>query len=165
MNAIEEVTNYPDEDPEKTLSAIDSLVMQDNKSYIDNFIVIFDKTQNNSIRNSLALVLSDWNVSDVVPIIIKFIKEGSKDQIGTLVYALSNFHYEMYLNDILSVLETGNFEAKEMVIQLLENLPDSVDDSILSNARKTLTDLIIRNVDPEVDRYLIYASELLEEYN
>lgn len=93
------------------------------------------KTDDNRLRNSIAIALSDIGNERVVEPIVEMINNtktlGNR---GSLLYALEPFDCSLHLETLVKHLVTGNFEVQMNSYQLIEeNIHSSISDEVLLN--------------------------------
>ncbi|MFG3454423.1 HEAT repeat domain-containing protein [Stutzerimonas stutzeri] len=90
-------------------------------------IIIQDlESSNSSIRNKAALDLMDMQAEGAVEPLLKAIsKPENVNHRGTLVYALTAFNCEQYLEVIVDLALTGNYEVAAEACSIISELKSS----------------------------------------
>jgi hypothetical protein len=98
-------------------------ISEQNKEVLwPQLVPILAQTENTEIRDKIALTIRDWKIKEAVPILFELIKKPSlHNQRGTLLYALQVFDCKEYIFELVGVIGTGNYEAREMALQILES--------------------------------------------
>jgi HEAT repeat protein len=157
------VENNPNSD--EVLSIIENIDVLKDNSIIEDLLKLLKVTQNDNIRNSTVIILANWHEEKVVPVILELLDlDSTKNNRGTLLYALSYFEYASFLPTIIKQLCDGNEEVMEMTIQLLEKLPDSMQEHILNESLNIIKECQSQNTQDIRSKYLEYALEIIEDY-
>jgi HEAT repeat protein len=84
-------------------------------------------TDNNVLRNCIAIALADIECEDAVKLIVSLLHDPkTSESRGTLLYALSNFNYLNYIDDIIELLFSNNFEVSRESFMLIEKIKDDI---------------------------------------
>lgn len=146
------------QDSNKILAEIDQLVENDNRLSTDAMLTLLSTTTDSSVRNAVAVALSDWKEEKAIPILLNLLEqESTKHNRGTLIYSLQSYDAESFLPIIAQQVCAGNFEVKENALQIFIDLPDELDQDKLNESLNILKEY------PEKDEYVIQATEILEE--
>ncbi len=123
-----------------------------------------EKTDCADHRNTVAIALADMKCQKSVPILVKLAKKYScTNSYATLLYALSLLDCREYISDIFSLIYDGNFEARHIVFDILNNNLYCLSD----NAKHQMSENIKRYLQDCNDKYelLVSALELLDNTN
>ncbi|KAA0966403.1 HEAT repeat domain-containing protein [Sporosarcina sp. ANT_H38] len=97
-------------------------------------IEYLQRTENASLRNSIALTLSDIGSEEVVQPLIDVINDPKTlGYRGTLLYALEPFDCSAHVETLIYHLINGNFEVQAQAYQLIESIKGEIADEILLN--------------------------------
>jgi HEAT repeat protein len=97
--------------------------MRDLQSLISDL-----ESRNVALRNSAALQLMDiGDAAAVAPLLNAIDNPENVNHRGTLVYALSAFDCEPYVEALVDLSLTGNFEVSASAFSIIENLEMSKD--------------------------------------
>lgn len=84
-------------------------------------------TDNNILRNEIAIALSDIGCHEAVEPIIKMIKSAKTiGNRGTLLYALESFDNASHIEMIVDLLYEDNFEVSRQALILIERMINDV---------------------------------------
>lgn len=98
-------------------------------SYLNTLITHLKSTENNILRNDIALTLSDIGDNIAVePLIEVLVHPKTKGSRGTLLYALENLDYISHIEIITGFIGDDSLEASMQSLLLLENVVDSLSD-------------------------------------
>lgn len=96
---------------------------------MDTLIKHLQSTENNKLRNEIALALSDIGHNAAVePIIEVLVRPKTKGSRGTLLYALENLEYFSHIETITGFIGDDTFEASLQSLLLLEHVIDNLSD-------------------------------------
>ncbi len=113
----------------KIMNHAEKLDNFEKKECIKSLLELLESTDSGTERNTIALVLSDLRCNDAVPILIELIKKKkTRNNRGTLLYALQPLEYREHLDVIVVNLVHGNFECSRMAYNLIASVIDDVDD-------------------------------------
>jgi HEAT repeat protein len=128
------------------------------KEAIPLLIEYLKSTENNILRNSIALTLSDIGSEEAVEPLIDMINHPKTLGVrGTLIYALKPFDCSGHLETLVFHLITGNFEVQAEAYQLIETINSEVSDEVL------LKSIIkVRDALNEIERQHQILSDTLE---
>ena len=122
------------------------------------------------IRDAAAMSLGDLQANEVVPKIIDLIQlPENENNRGSLIYALQSFDVKDYFLLFTDLIISGNFEVREMAIELIENCIEKIELSIRLQALKKLNDaknLYPKNqevYDTNAIKYIDYEIELITD--
>jgi HEAT repeat protein len=122
------------------------------------------------IRDAAAMSLGELQANEVVPKIIDLIQRPeNENNRGSLIYALRSFDIKDFFLLFTDLVINGNFEVREMAIDLIENCIEKIESSILLQALKKLNDAkSIYSEDQEVNdtnaiKYIDYEIELITD--
>lgn len=143
-----------------TKKEIDKII-EDTENNFNSLIGSLPNIDDTSLLNEVVLYLGDRKVQRGLPEIIKLIKnEKFINQRGSFLYAIRELDCSKYLIGLLEILKVGNFECKEMVILILENIEvNELDRNILNEARKFLQST---EITEENQNYVDYIMEVLK---
>src|SRR4051812_29156903 len=120
------------------------------------------------IRDAAAMSLGDLQANEVVPKIIDLIQRPeNENNRGSLIYALQGFDVKDFFLLFTDLVISGNFEVREMAIDLIENCIEKIESSIRLQALKKLNDaknLYTDNQevnDTNAIKYIDYEIELI----
>jgi HEAT repeat protein len=120
------------------------------------------------IRDAAAMSLGDLKANEVVPKIIDLIQQPeNENNRGSLIYALQSFDVRDFFLLFTDLIISGNFEVREMAIDLIENSIEKTEPSILLQALKKLNaakNLYSENQevnDTSAIKYIDYEIELI----
>ncbi|WP_270170244.1 HEAT repeat domain-containing protein [Paenibacillus sp. SYP-B4298] len=98
-------------------------------SYMNTLIMHLKSTENNKLRNDIALALSDLGDRIAVePLIEVLVHPKTKGSRGTLLYALENLDYRSHIETITGFIGEDTLEASMQSLLLLENIVDCLSD-------------------------------------
>src|SRR3989339_194362 len=101
-----------DNNIEKSLKLIENIGDEKNELALPSLLEILETTDNNIIRNQVALALSDIGNSSAVDLIIKMILSPKTQRSrGTLMYSLRNLEYTDHLKLFITLLSDRSFEV------------------------------------------------------
>lgn len=121
---------------EDVKSVLEEAVKNKNENAIPLLIEYLKSTDNNRLRNLIAITLSDIGNKDIVKPLIDMINDpktlGSR---GTLLYALKSFDCSDHLETLIYHLLTGNYEVQMESYELIkENIYSQISDEVLLNS-------------------------------
>lgn len=101
-------------------------------------------TDDNSVRNTIALLLSDLKSNDAIEPLIQLIKTPSlKDARATLIYALQNLDCPNRIVELFDILYDGNYESRCNLSTLLEEKVNEMDTQDVKTCKNNLKEHII----------------------
>ena len=100
-------------------------------------------TDNNNLRNAIAIALSDIGNNEAIEPIINMLKSpktvGSR---GTLLYALGNFNCSPYAELIVDLLFDDSFEVSRQSLLLLESIAEAIPNDLKQKCIQKIIDKI-----------------------
>ena len=130
MNINKLVENIENNRVDEAIYMISKMGRDKIHEAIPTLIKYLKKTNNNKLRNAIAIALSDIGNPIALKPLIEMIKdtktEGNR---GTLLYALESFDYSEHIELLVDLLSEDNFEVSRQSLMLIEPivkyLPDS----------------------------------------
>ncbi|HAC26033.1 MAG TPA: hypothetical protein DCE81_14055 [Cytophagales bacterium] len=115
--------------------ALEFIRQNPKKTAIRHLIRRLKITRSADVRNSIALVLSDLKAQVAVPALITAIKDPANvGQTGTLMFALQQLDCEKFFMDFIDVLIHGNYENREMALNLIEKYHKKVKRKVVAQS-------------------------------
>ncbi len=126
-------------------------------------------SSNQFIRDAAAMTLGDLHANEAVPKIIELIQQPeNENNRGSLIYALHSFEVEHFFLLFTELIINGNFEVREMAIDLIEKCIEKTEPKIrlealgkLSDAKRHFSENLDLN-DTSAIKYIDYEIELIE---
>lgn len=130
----------------EAIELIEEIARNNNKEYITLLINYLEKTDNDNIRNSIALALSDMGCTDIIEPIIKLLQDPKTlGKRGSLLAALEPFNYSSCVEMLISFIYEGNFEVSrksfELVKAIIKDIPDDIKLKGLRKIKKEIDEL------------------------
>jgi len=149
-----------DNNIEKSLKLIENIGDEKNELALPSLLEILETTDNNIIRNQVALALSDIGNSSAVDLIIKMILSPKTQRSrGTLMYSLRNLEYTDHLKLFITLLSDRSFEVSREAFTLLEsnckNISNTYKTELLHLIQEEL-ELVNDRLDLLNDAYELY---------
>jgi HEAT repeat protein len=123
--------NIKNNDIDKAISIITDIGEKKYKEAVPILIKYLEKTDNNKLRNKIAIALSDIGCSEAVEPIINMIKSpktiGNR---GTLLYALELLDYSSHIEFLINLLYDDNFEVSRHSLILIERIIKDIPNEI-----------------------------------
>lgn len=145
MNLSELEESIKNNNIDKALKIIADIGVKKYKEACPILMKYFEITNNNILRNEIAIALSDIGYSEAVEPIINMIRNpktiGSR---GTLLYSLESFDYSSYIELLVDLLYDDNFEVSRQAFILIEN--------IIKNLSDETKQKCINNIQDEIDK-------------
>ncbi|MFC4101352.1 HEAT repeat domain-containing protein [Paenibacillus xanthanilyticus] len=121
------------------IAIIQSIGEMKDSSQLNTLIKHLRLTDNSSLRNEIALALSDIGHNTAVePIIEVLVHPKTKGNRGTLLYALENLDYISHIVTIAGFIGDDSFEAGIQLLLLLENVIDQLSEEEKERCRKMI---------------------------
>lgn len=121
------------------------------KEAVPILIENLEKTENNKLRNKIAIALSDIGCSEAVEPIIKMINSpkiiGNR---GTLLYALESLDYSSHTEFLVDLLYNDNFEVSRQSLILIEQIIKDIPNEIKEKYIMKLSTKI-HNLEEKID--------------
>jgi HEAT repeat protein len=116
------------------------------KDAVPILIKYLKKTNNNKLRNEIAIALSDIGNPIAVKPLIDMIKHTkTKGNRGTLLYALESFDYSEHIELLVDLLNEDSFEVSRQSLMLIEplvkHLPDSIKQKYMIKIKNKILNL------------------------
>jgi hypothetical protein len=166
---IEEIINDIKSSNEDIARAAIFKVGEKKINEIKPLLVELLDSPNPFIRDAAAISLGDLQANEVVPKIIELIQlPENENNRGSLIYALQSFETKDFFLLFTDLIIYGNFEVREMAIDLIENCVEKVELSTrlqalkkLNEAKKIYPETVEIN-DTSVINYINYEIELID---
>ncbi|MFI2858463.1 HEAT repeat domain-containing protein [Paenibacillus sp. JSM ZJ436] len=130
-----------------------------DESYLEVLLNNLKATDNNILRNEIAIALSDIGNEKAVDILIGvLIHPKTTGSRGTLLYALENFDYTAHIFTIAGFIGSSSLEVSMQAFLLLEYVIDELSDKQKEQC-KSILESTFKNTENEI---LKEALELLE---
>jgi HEAT repeat protein len=101
------------------------------------------ETESGILRNEIALILSDYNVEEVVSLIIELLQSPKTiGYRGSLVGALEPFDYKPYSKLLLELMLNDNYEVRRRSFTLLEPILEELSESEKDHFTKSINSKI-----------------------
>lgn len=143
---------------EQISDKLEVIVADDNRTATGELLDLLESVQDGGIRNSIAIALSDWQEERAVPILLRLLRSNAtKNNRGTLIYALQAYDCVPYLPQIAQQICEGNFEVKENAIQIFIDLPEQITEQALDESLQVL------DACQSKDDYVDHAIRILKE--
>lgn len=118
-------------------------------------------TNNNILRNAIAIALSDIGEVEAIEPLISMIKNPkTKGDRGTLVYALGAFDYSPYIELLVDLIKGENFEVSRQSLYLIKSIIKEIPKEIRQRCA-----LNIKNEINELQGKIDFLSESLNVLN
>ncbi len=130
LNILEE--SIENNDFEHALSIIAEIGRNKYKEAVPVLIKYLQSTDNNTLRNEIAMALSDIGSAEAVEPIVNMIRNPkTMGNRGTLLYALEAFDYSEYLELFIDLLlNEDNFEVSRQALLLVESIVKDIPNEI-----------------------------------
>lgn len=147
-------------DIDNALVMIEDIGEAKSKEALPILIKYLQSTDNNILRNKIALALSDIGSHEAIEPLISMLSSsktiGSR---GTLLYALEPLDYSSHIELIMKLLFEENFEVSRHSLILIESMIKEIDDGIKNKYRveiRTHIDSLYDKID-----FLLEALDVL----
>jgi len=130
------------------------------KEAVPVLIKNLEKTENNKLRNKIAIALSDIGCYEAVEPIINMIKSpktiGNR---GTLLYVLESLDYSSHIEFLVDLLYDDNFEVSRHSLVLIEQIIKDIPNEIKEQYK-----MKIRNKIDNLEEKIDFLSESLDVF-
>lgn len=114
---------------EKASEAIENLSPEETLDIADFLHSQLRETNNNILRNVIALALADCRYQQAAKSLIELIQhKKTKNSRGTLLYALGYLDYEESIEELLPLLADRSYEVSRETYNLLEPYLNNLDE-------------------------------------
>ena len=145
---------------DKAMSIIADIGANKCKEATPILIKYLQSTDDNSLRNEIAIALSDIGCPEAVEPIINMIKSpktvGNR---GTLLFALVSFDYSSHIMLLVDLLFDDNFEVSRQSFVLIESIVNDLPDEI-----KQICTMKIRNKLEDLQDKIDFLTESLNVF-
>lgn len=144
MNTLEELIQ--NNNLNEAVDLIEEIARNNKKEYVTSLVKHLENTDNDNLRNSIALALSDMRCTEVIEPIVKLLQDPKTlGKRGSLLAALEPFDYSSYVEMLISFIYEGNFEvsrkAFELVKAIIKDIPDDIKLQGLRKMKKEIDEL------------------------
>ena len=116
-------------DLQRAIAAARELASRREASAVPHMLRILQDTDNASVRDALALALSDLKEPAAFDAIVALVKsDRTMGHRGTLLYALGAYDCAPILPLLVSLVIEGNYEVSRQALALIEGIDTEVDD-------------------------------------
>ncbi|WP_440110735.1 HEAT repeat domain-containing protein [Paenibacillus sp. QZ-Y1] len=144
---------------EEAIEIIKLIGENKDESYLEVLLEHLKATDNNILRNEIALTLSDIGNEKAVNILIELlIHPNTIGSRGTLLYALENLDYTAHISTIAGFIGASSLEVSMQAFLLLEYIVDELSHNQKEQC-KSILESNFKNTDNEI---LKEALELLK---
>ena len=106
---------------EEALKIIETFGNEKNDLALPILLELFETTDNNIVRNQIALALSDiGNTVAIEPLIKMILNPKTQKSRGTLLYSLKSFECSHHLSLFIKLLSDRSFEVSREAFSLIE---------------------------------------------
>ncbi|MBK8656495.1 MAG: HEAT repeat domain-containing protein [Haliscomenobacter sp.] len=116
-------------DPEKVIAAAEELRIRKSDSGIELLLSLLKITDNNNVRNAVALTLADLKEERAFQILHQLLlNDSTAKSRGTLLYAISVFDCTSIFPLLIDFVIEGNFEVSRQAFSILEQMELEIDE-------------------------------------
>jgi HEAT repeat protein len=142
LNILEENINNTNFD--KVIETIREIGEKKYQEAAPILIKLLQSTNNNNLRNEIAIALSDMGCYAAVEPIINMLRNPNTiGNRGTLLYALETLDYSSHIELLIDLLFDDNFEVSRQTLILIE--------SILKDIPHEVKEKYIQKIKDEID--------------
>jgi hypothetical protein len=149
-------------DENNLIKASKELLLRNVVGVQDRLLDILKNTQNNVIRNELALLLSDAKNPKLFEVIVDLLKNSkTSNSRGTLLYALGGYNCSSILSLLVDFVISGNFEVSNQAYNLITEINSNIQESVWTECKNKIENALRNNASKNME----LLKELLNIFN